>query len=207
MPQCVVAARDPDARERAARILEAEFEHTIRASLADLPSAVARERPDVVLVVAEPTPPKAPEHSEHSNSSGGSGAAWVTAVAELHTAEPELAVLVTAAPQIAVGDEPSLAATALVHGAHGYLRAARHTDLQPPRPPLPEQDSTMSGLSARERQILHGIAEGLTNPAIAAELYVSEDTIKTHARRLFGKLGATDRADAVARAFRQGLLR
>ena len=41
---------------------------------------------------------------------------------------------------------------------------------------------------------------------IGRDLFVSEDTVKTHARRLFRKLGARDRAHAVASAFRAGLV-
>ena len=46
------------------------------------------------------------------------------------------------------------------------------------------------------------MAEGKSNAEIGRELFVSEDTVKTHARRLFRKLGARDRAHAVAAAFR-----
>jgi DNA-binding NarL/FixJ family response regulator len=51
------------------------------------------------------------------------------------------------------------------------------------------------------------MAEGRSNAEIGRELYVSEDTVKTHARRLFRKLGAADRAQAVAVGFRLGLVR
>jgi DNA-binding NarL/FixJ family response regulator len=52
-------------------------------------------------------------------------------------------------------------------------------------------------LSDREMQILHGMADGLSNAQIGQRLLISEDTVKTHARRLFRKLGARDRAHAV----------
>ena len=45
-----------------------------------------------------------------------------------------------------------------------------------------------------------------SNAQIGAELYLSEDTVKTHARRLFRKLGANDRAQAVAIGLRRGLI-
>lgn len=61
-------------------------------------------------------------------------------------------------------------------------------------------------LTERELQVLRGMAEGKSNAEIGRELYVSEDTVKTHARRLFRKLGARDRAHAVASAFRAGLV-
>ena len=61
-------------------------------------------------------------------------------------------------------------------------------------------------LTERELQVLHGMADGKSNAEIGRELYVSEDTVKTHARRLFRKLGARDRAHAVAAGFRAGLV-
>jgi DNA-binding NarL/FixJ family response regulator len=61
-------------------------------------------------------------------------------------------------------------------------------------------------LTERELQVLHGMAEGRSNAEIGRELFVSEDTVKTHARRLFRKLGARDRAHAVAVGFRSGVL-
>ncbi|WP_416551415.1 response regulator transcription factor [Micromonospora sp. LOL_027] len=62
------------------------------------------------------------------------------------------------------------------------------------------------GLTERELQVLRGMAEGKSNGEIGRDLFVSEDTVKTHARRLFRKLGARDRAHAVATGFRTGLV-
>lgn len=61
-------------------------------------------------------------------------------------------------------------------------------------------------LTERELQVLRGMADGKSNAEIGRELFVSEDTVKTHARRLFRKLGARDRAHAVAAGFRLGLV-
>lgn len=62
-------------------------------------------------------------------------------------------------------------------------------------------------LTEREHQVLNGMSRGKSNGEIGRELYLSEDTIKTHARRLFRKLGVNDRAQAVALGFRLGLVR
>ena len=62
-------------------------------------------------------------------------------------------------------------------------------------------------LTEREMQVLHGMSHGRSNAEIGRELYLSEDTIKTHARRLFRKMGVNDRAQAVASGFRWGLVR
>jgi len=61
-------------------------------------------------------------------------------------------------------------------------------------------------LTEREMQVLEGMSRGRSNAEIGRELYLSEDTVKTHARRLFRKLGAADRAHAVALGFRLGLV-
>ena len=61
-------------------------------------------------------------------------------------------------------------------------------------------------LTERELQVLRGMSDGKSNAEIGRELFVSEDTVKTHARRLFRKLGARDRAHAVASGFRLGLV-
>jgi DNA-binding CsgD family transcriptional regulator len=61
-------------------------------------------------------------------------------------------------------------------------------------------------LTAREMYVVRGMAQGKPNAEIGRELFISEDTVKTHARRLFRKLSAKDRAHAVALAFRAGLL-
>ncbi|HZQ33526.1 MAG TPA: response regulator transcription factor [Mycobacterium sp.] len=61
-------------------------------------------------------------------------------------------------------------------------------------------------LSAREREVLQMIAEGLSIPAIAAKLFLAPSTVKTHVQRLYEKLGVSDRAAAVAEAMRRRLL-
>ena len=75
---------------------------------------------------------------------------------------------------------------------------------------LPEtQDSNsrlIEPLSERERQVLQLIAQGLTNPEIAAKLYLSLNTIKVHTRNIYGKLDAHSRTQAVARARAFGVL-
>ncbi len=61
-------------------------------------------------------------------------------------------------------------------------------------------------LTERELQVLEGMAAGRSNAEIGRSLYLSEDTVKTHARRLFRKLGVNDRAQAVALGFRRGFV-
>jgi two-component system nitrate/nitrite response regulator NarL len=61
-------------------------------------------------------------------------------------------------------------------------------------------------LTAREREVLTMIADGLSAPEIAGRLSLSTATIKSHLHSLYGKLEVDDRAAAVAAAMRQGLL-
>ncbi|MET7705527.1 response regulator transcription factor [Micromonospora sp. NPDC005413] len=83
--------------------------------------------------------------------------------------------------------------------------AADQTDVARPAPNTRPARASV-GLTERELQVLLGMAEGKSNAEIGRELFVSEDTVKTHARRLFRKLGARDRAHAVAAGFRAGLV-
>ncbi len=62
------------------------------------------------------------------------------------------------------------------------------------------------GITARELEILTLIARGCSNREIAAQLFVSENTVKTHCARAFGKLGAVRRTQAVQRGKELGLL-
>ena len=62
------------------------------------------------------------------------------------------------------------------------------------------------GITARELEILGAIAEGLSTREIAAKLFVSENTVKTHASRLFDKLNAKRRTQAVQIAKEAGLI-
>lgn len=61
-------------------------------------------------------------------------------------------------------------------------------------------------LSARETEVLKLLAEGLGIAAIARQLYVSESTAKTHVSKIYEKLGAANRAQAITIAMRSGLL-
>ncbi|MCY1653747.1 response regulator [[Kitasatospora] papulosa] len=61
-------------------------------------------------------------------------------------------------------------------------------------------------LSVREREVLRLVARGTSNRGIAAELFISEATVKTHLTHVFAKLGAKDRAAAVATAYERGIL-
>ena len=69
----------------------------------------------------------------------------------------------------------------------------------PPLPPRPQTAVTLiESLSEREREILHLIAAGMTNQQIADRLHVVVGTIKVHNHHIFGKLGVSNRVQALA---------
>jgi DNA-binding NarL/FixJ family response regulator len=64
-----------------------------------------------------------------------------------------------------------------------------------------------AGLSKREMEVLECLSQGKTTYQIASELFVSENTVKTHIRHILEKLEAANRAEAVSKASQMGLIR
>ena len=79
-------------------------------------------------------------------------------------------------------------------------------DAGAPAPPDPEAIRTLGLLTARELEVLRSLADGLSNAEIAAELFVSETTVKTHVAHILTKLGVRDRVQAVVFAYRNGVV-
>ncbi|MFI9821079.1 LuxR C-terminal-related transcriptional regulator [Streptomyces sp. NPDC052013] len=126
---------------------------------------------------------------------------------------------------IAFAEEPGHVVTALKAGARGFLLKDCPTEeivtgvRQAVRGAVPVSPRTLPhlvsevmsptappALSQREREVLALVARGQSNSRIAASLHVSEATVKTHMRRVFHKLKASDRASAVALAMSKGML-
>lgn len=142
------------------------------------------------------------------------------ATARLLAAEPAVKVLV-----LTTYDGDTDIVRAVESGAVGYLlkdtpgetlidavlAAARgETVLAPPiaaklvsRLRTPEPPA----LSRREVEVLQAVAQGMSNPEIAAALFIAETTVKTHLLRVFTKLDVDDRTRAVVVAMERGLLR
>ncbi|GAA4748539.1 response regulator transcription factor [Actinomycetospora chibensis] len=142
-------------------------------------------------------------------------ASGAEATRRLMAAHPQANVMVFGAP-----DDGGSIAAAIAGGARGYLRwdasrpelvaALAHSSVGAEAGAMPMQRGAQPGpgvnLTEREMQVLRGMSQGKSNGQIGRELYLSEDTVKTHARRLFRKLSAADRAQAVAQGFRCGLV-
>lgn len=71
---------------------------------------------------------------------------------------------------------------------------------------VPAKVPVLESLTARETEVVTLIAQGMSNAQIAAELVVSEATVKSHINHLLAKIGARDRARAVSYAYQNGLL-
>jgi len=166
-------------------------------------SMVARwadERPDLAMVDA-----KAP------------GIGGVETVRRVLRIDPSAKLIVLTMP-----DDEEAVMGAMAIGARGYLskNASRAEVRTTVSQILSESTAIVMAPSARlvsqrgrpvlterELEVLAGMCEGRSNAEIGRSLFLSEDTVKTHARRLFKKLGAVDRANAVALGYRWGLVR
>jgi DNA-binding NarL/FixJ family response regulator len=106
--------------------------------------------------------------------------------------------------QLAAGIRVVAAGDALLAPAITKRLISEFAHARPVEPPTPP--ASFDELTARELEVFKLIARGLSNAEIAAELIVSETTVKTHVARLLMKLGLRDRVQAVVLAYESGLV-
>ncbi|WP_332674411.1 LuxR family transcriptional regulator [Aromatoleum sp.] len=145
---------------------------------------------------------------------------WQELVAKLARSLPECPLVV-----LSFAPDAAEAMLALEHGARGYCHAlsvptllrevalvvhhgglwigselmARVVDAARRKLPPSRADVCLDGLSAREREVAHEVAAGLSNKEIAAKLGITERTVKAHLGAIFEKLGVRDRLQLVLR--------
>ncbi|MET8087840.1 response regulator transcription factor [Micromonospora sp. NPDC005194] len=198
-PQAAVLLLGAEESEAAAATISAGARGLIQNADHDLTSAVAK----ALLLLTAPGRASRQRVTDPARDTAAVGGSGRSAPSVRGSAEPGW----TAAP----GDgSPGMPSVPVQRGDDEVESAtdgsaAGQTD--PTRPaPSARPNRASIGLTERELQVLLGMAEGKSNAEIGRELFVSEDTVKTHARRLFRKLGARDRAHAVAAGFRAGLV-
>jgi len=111
---------------------------------------------------------------------------------------------------------PDLRVRAMELGAFAWLPiAVRSADLVDavelvahgrPLPTIAHESNLLEGLSEREAEVLTLIAEGLSNEAITRRMYIGENTLKSHIRHVYKKIGVNSRTQAVLWAVAQGLV-
>jgi DNA-binding NarL/FixJ family response regulator len=206
----LVIADDPLARAGLAAVLDVQPACAVVgqiAAQADLAAEVEAARPDVVLwdlgwnpetmltrlvELAEELPPVVALAPLDGEMERFAAEAWQAGAAGLlpraASAETMAAALAAAARQLVVlerGIARQMVALPIA-GAPG--------------------ERLMETLTPRELEVLHLLAEGLPNKAIARHLGISDHTVKFHVNAIMGKLGAQSRTDAVVRATRLGLV-
>lgn len=152
------------------------------------------------------------------------GQSGMSAIGEIMAAHPETRIIV-----FTMYDNPGYVWSTMNAGARGYLlKSASGTDLlravrsvakggaylqaeitMPLLKRLVQDARTADdrgALSVREMHILEALADGLSNKMIAKSLSITEETVKSHLKKIYEKLGAADRAHAVAIALRQQLI-
>jgi DNA-binding NarL/FixJ family response regulator len=128
---------------------------------------------------------EADEHVFHALRAGASGFLGKSV---------ELSYLLDAIRLVARGEallSPRATKALIAH----YLASPDRTGSPPPE---------LTALTDRERQVLHFVAAGLPNDAIAEQLHISPSTAKTHVNRIMTKLGVRDRAQLVVIAYQNG---
>jgi DNA-binding NarL/FixJ family response regulator len=149
----------------------------------------------------------------------GRGMSGIEATRQIKEQAPKTKVLM-----LTMFTDPGTVAEAVKAGADGYLSkgASKETvvgaifDVATGRSVLDPNvtEGVFGRIGGRDRQaltdreltVLQHLSHGLATREVAAEIHVSEETVKTYLKQIFRKLGVRDRTEAVAEAFRRGLV-
>ncbi|HNM86113.1 MAG TPA: response regulator transcription factor [Mycobacterium sp.] len=174
----------------------------------EVPAAVAEHRPDVVVMDLRM---KRVDGIEATRRLAGPDAPPVLALTTFNEDELLSGVLRAGAAGFVLKDssaEELIRAVRAVAAGDSYLDPAvtsrvlhtyRHAEQTP-------ADVAIGELTGRELDVLTLIAKGRTNAEIAAELFISEVTVKSHIGHIFGKLDLRDRAAAIVYAYNHGIV-
>lgn len=205
----VIAEDHPVYREGVARLIRQRPEFELTAECADGEEAllaIAAAAPDVALLDV-----RLPGRSGidvlrqvHANGESRTRVVMLSAFNDGATAYESLAA--GASGYLVKDADGNAICDALLAAAHG--RTVLSAEVQTGLAGEIRQHSEPQGpaLSAREREILRQTAAGRTARQIAAQLFISPATVKTHLQHIYGKLEVSDRASAVAEAIRRGIL-
>ncbi|MGE5656948.1 MAG: response regulator [Actinomycetota bacterium] len=128
-----------------------------------------------------------------------------------HTAETEIIAALSSGADAycikgASADRLLAAIAAAAEGATYLDPQIARTVIDHLKPPTPTSSAMLGQLSHREAEVLKLMVEGYSNPEIAAALYLSPNTVKTHVRGIMNKLAVDDRVQAAVVALRAGLV-
>ena len=220
MIRVVLIDDEPIVRSGIAMLLSGEPDIEVTADVDGGPSAVelvVRKRPDVVITdVRMPGMDGVEMTRQIVAATSGPPDAFpvkVLVLTTFHVDEAVYAALRAGASGFILKDAAPtelVAAVRSIAGGEAWLDPAVARKLidefaSRPESGLPSPDELQS-LTNREREVLVLIAHGLSNAEISDHLVVGEGTTKTHVSRIFAKLGLRDRAQAVATAYKCGLV-
>jgi DNA-binding NarL/FixJ family response regulator len=198
MTQVVIAARSASTRSALRARIQSEGIHILKEDVrASIDRSSDRLRPDV-LVIGEPD--EVPERLEPGVA--------VIVVADDPKLPERLRRTGAEAWAVIPPDAPAdLLRAAITAVSHGMIMLPARLGPARARDDDDEVEASYDEeLTSREREVLDGIASGLTNREIAARLGISDHTVKFHISTIYGKLGASTRTEAVRLAVHRGLV-
>lgn len=166
-------------------------------------AALREQAPEIAVLVLTTYTDDA--HVMPALKAGAKG--YVTKDADADTLETAIRQVRSGRAYLDPAVQERLIAAVAFPGASPNLSPSQSPSPSPVPMPVPGsgQGAWPDGLTAREAEVLALIAQGLSNTEICERLFVSQATVKSHVNRIFSKIGARDRAQAVGYAYRAGI--